>query len=125
MEYGRCTAIRDQICDREERIMVHVIDSASFEREILQAEGLVMLDMYADWCGPCKMMAPIVERIAEGYDGRLKVGKCNIDDEGDLASKYGIMSIPTIMVFKGGEPAVTSIGAVSQPDLESKIGSVL
>ncbi len=105
--------------------MVHVIDSASFEREILQAEGLVMLDMYADWCGPCKMMAPIVERIAEGYDGRLKVGKCNIDDEGDLASKYGIMSIPTIMVFKGGEPAVTSIGAVSQPDLESKIGSVL
>ncbi len=101
------------------------ITTDNFEEEVLKSDLPVLVDFYADWCGPCKMMAPIVERIAEGYDGRLKVGKCNIDDEGDLASRYGIMSIPTIMVFKGGEPAVTSIGAVSQPDLESKIGSVL
>ncbi|MCR4596591.1 MAG: thioredoxin [Lachnospiraceae bacterium] len=101
------------------------ITTDNFEEEVLKSDLPVLVDFYADWCGPCKMMAPIVERIAEGYDGRLKVGKCNIDDEGDLASKYGIMSIPTIMVFKGGEPAVTSIGAVSQPDLESKIESVL
>ncbi|MBR6391294.1 MAG: thioredoxin [Lachnospiraceae bacterium] len=101
------------------------ITTDNFEEEVLKSDIPVLVDFYADWCGPCKMMAPIVERIAEGYDGRLKVGKCNIDDEGDLASRYGIMSIPTIMVFKGGEPAVTSIGAVSQPDLESKIGSVL
>ncbi len=101
------------------------ITTDNFEEEVLKSDLPVLVDFYADWCGPCKMMAPIVERIAEGYDGRLKVGKCNIDDEGDLASRYGIMSIPTIMVFKGGEPAVTSIGAASQPDLESKIGSVL
>lgn len=101
------------------------ITTDNFDAEVLQSDLPVLVDFYADWCGPCKMMAPIVERIAEGYEGKLKVGKCNIDDEGDLASKYGIMSIPTIMVFKGGEPAVTSIGAVSQPDLESKIDAVL
>jgi len=101
------------------------ITSDNFETEVLQSELPVLVDFYADWCGPCKMMAPIVERIAEGYDGRLIVGKCNIDDEGEIAAKYGIMSIPTIMVFKGGEPAMTSIGAVSQPDLESKINAVL
>ena len=101
------------------------ITTDNFDSEVTQSDLPVLVDFYADWCGPCKMMAPIVERIAEGYEGKLKVGKCNIDDEGDLASKYGIMSIPTIMVFKGGEPAVTSIGAVSQPDLESKIEDVL
>ncbi len=101
------------------------ITTDNFESEVMQSELPVLVDFYADWCGPCKMMAPIVERIAEGYEGKLKVGKCNIDDEGDLASKFGIMSIPTIMVFKGGEPAMTSIGAVSQPDLEGKIDAVL
>ncbi|MBQ9333584.1 MAG: thioredoxin [Lachnospiraceae bacterium] len=101
------------------------ITTDNFESEVMQSELPVLVDFYADWCGPCKMMAPIVERIAEGYEGKLKVGKCNIDDEGDLASKFGIMSIPTIMVFKSGEPAMTSIGAVSQPDLEAKIDAVL
>lgn len=101
------------------------ITADNFESEVLKSELPVLVDFYADWCGPCKMMAPIVERIAEGYDGKLKVGKCNIDDDGEVASKYGIMSIPTIIVFKGGEPAMTSIGALSQPDLESKIDSVI
>ena len=101
------------------------ITTANFEEEVLKADLPVLVDFYADWCGPCKMMAPIVERIAEGYEGRLKVGKCNIDDEGDLAGKYGIMSIPTIIVFKNGEPAMTSVGALSQPDLEAKIDGVL
>ena len=101
------------------------ITSANFEEEVLKADLPVLVDFYADWCGPCKMMAPIVERVAEEYDGKLKVGKCNIDDEGALAEKFGIMSIPTIIVFKNGEAAVTSVGALSQPALEAKINEVL
>ncbi len=101
------------------------ITGENFEAEVKGSDIPVLVDFYADWCGPCKMMAPIVERVAEGYEGKLKVGKCNIDEDGELASKYGIMSIPTIMIFKDGEPVLTSIGAVSQPDLEAKINSVL
>lgn len=101
------------------------ITSANFEEEVLKADLPVLVDFYADWCGPCKMMAPIVERVAEEYEGKLKVGKCNIDDEGALAEKFGIMSIPTIIVFKNGEAAVTSVGALSQPALEAKINEVL
>ncbi|MCR5594526.1 MAG: thioredoxin [Lachnospiraceae bacterium] len=101
------------------------ITTDNFETEVLKSDMPVLVDFYADWCGPCKMMAPIVERIAEAYDGKLKVGKCNIDNDGDVASKYGIMSIPTIIIFKAGEPALTSVGALSQADLEAKINSVL
>ena len=101
------------------------ITGANFEEEVVKSDLPVLVDFYADWCGPCKMMAPIVERIAEGFDGKMKVGKCNIDDEGELAEKFGIMSIPTIIVFKGGNPAMTSVGAVSQADLEAKINAAL
>ncbi|MCR5511504.1 MAG: thioredoxin [Lachnospiraceae bacterium] len=101
------------------------ITSANFEEEVIKSELPVLVDFYADWCGPCKMMAPIVERVAEEYDGKLKVGKCNIDDEGDLAEKFGIMSIPTVIIFKNGEAAVTSVGALSQAGLEAKINEVL
>ncbi|SCY26817.1 thioredoxin [Lachnospiraceae bacterium XBB2008] len=101
------------------------ITSANFEEEVIKSELPVLVDFYADWCGPCKMMAPIVERVAEEYDGKLKVGKCNIDDEGDLAEKFGIMSIPTVIIFKNGKAAVTSVGALSQAGLEAKINEVL
>ena len=101
------------------------ITSANFEEEVIKSELPVLVDFYADWCGPCKMMAPIVGRVAEEYDGKLKVGKCNIDDEGDLAEKFGIMSIPTVIIFKNGEAAVTSVGALSQAGLEAKINEVL
>ena len=101
------------------------ITSANFEEEVIKSELPVLVDFYADWCGPCKMMDPIVERVAEEYDGKLKVGKCNIDDEGDLAEKFGIMSIPTVIIFKNGEAAVSSVGALSQAGLEAKINEVL
>lgn len=94
---------------------------ANFEEEVLNSELPVLVDFYADWCGPCKMMAPIVERVAEEYEGKLKVGKCNTDENMPLAQKYRIASIPTFMIFKGGEPVATFMGAMSADDLCDKL----
>jgi thioredoxin 1 len=91
----------------------------NFENEVLKSDVPVLVDFYADWCGPCKMMAPVVAEIAEENQGSLKVGKINVDDEGELAQQYGIVSIPTIIVFKDGKPAQTSIGAVPKENLET------
>ncbi len=101
--------------------MEYKFTSADFDQEVLASDKPVFVDFYADWCGPCKMMAPVVEKLAEKYDGRVKVGKCNIDEENALASKYGIMSIPTMMIFAGGEVKETIVGAVPQKELEEKI----
>lgn len=102
-----------------------VITNDNFEAEVLNSDIPVFVDFYADWCGPCKMMAPVVEKIAEAYEGKLKVGKCNIDEAETIAVKYRIMSIPTFKVFKGGEDVMTAIGGMSQSDLEAKINEVL
>lgn len=101
------------------------ITDENFEAEVLNSELPVLVDFYADWCGPCKMMAPIVEELAETFEGRCKVGKCNTDENMNLVNKYRIMSIPTVIIFKGGEAAATSIGATSKSDLENKIQEVL
>ncbi len=101
--------------------MEYKFTSTDFDQEVLASDKPVFVDFYADWCGPCKMMAPVVEKLAEKYDGRVKVGKCNIDEENALASKYGIMSIPTMMIFAGGEIKETIVGAVPQKELEEKI----
>ncbi len=97
----------------------------NFEEEVLASDIPVFVDFYADWCMPCKMMAPVVEKLAEKYDGKVKVGKCNIDEENKIASQYGIMSIPTMIIFVGGEIKETVIGAVSQKELEEKIDKIL
>ena len=99
--------------------------STNFEEEVIASDIPVFVDFYADWCMPCKMMAPVVEKLAEKYDGKVKVGKCNIDEENRIASQYGIMSIPTMMIFVGGEIKETVIGAVSQKELEEKIDKIL
>ncbi len=99
--------------------------STNFEEEVIASDIPVFVDFYADWCMPCKMMAPVVEKLAEKYDGKEKVGKCNIDEENRIASQYGIMSIPTMMIFVGGEIKETVIGAVSQKELEEKIDKIL
>lgn len=101
------------------------ITTSNFETEVLQSELPVCVDFYADWCGPCKMMAPIVEALAEEFEGKCKVGKCNIDENMDIANKYKIMSIPTIILFKKGEPVETIIGATSKADLINKINQVM
>lgn len=97
----------------------------NFETEVYQSDIPVLVDFYADWCGPCKMMTPIVEGLAQGYDGKVKVGKLNIDDEMEIAQQYRVMSIPTFILFKDGKAVETSVGAMSKDELESKLQKVL
>ena len=105
--------------------MEYKFTADNFEKEVLQSELPVLVDFYADWCGPCKMMAPIVEGLAQDYDGKVKVGKLNIDDEMEIAQQYRVMSIPTFILFKDGKAVETSVGAMSKDELESKLQKVL
>ncbi len=104
--------------------MEHKFTTANFDSEVLASDIPVFVDFYADWCGPCKMMAPVVEELAKKYDGKIKVGKCNIDEEDGIARKYRIMSIPTMMIFSKGEAVATVVGAVPQEELEKEIEKV-
>lgn len=97
----------------------------NFEKEVLQSEHPVLVDFYADWCGPCKMMAPIVENLAKELEGKCKVGKCNIDENMAIAQKYRVVSIPTFIVFKNGQPAVNFMGAMSADEFGSKVKQAL
>lgn len=89
----------------------------NFEKEVLQSETPVLVDFYADWCGPCQMLAPTVAEIARETAGRVKVCKINVDDEAALAIRYGVASIPTLMVFKNGEITATSLGYCQKTDI--------
>lgn len=105
--------------------MEYKFTAANFESEVLDSEVPVLVDFYADWCGPCKMMAPIVEELAKKYDGRMKIGKCNIDEEDGLARLYRVMSIPTMKFFVKGIEEGTIVGAVAQEELEAQIAKIL
>lgn len=105
--------------------MEYTFTTANFDKEVLASDIPVFVDFYADWCGPCKMMAPIVEKLAEKYDGKVKVGKCDIDKEEKLRQRYNIMSIPTMMIFINGEIKETVMQAVPQEELEGKIDRAL
>ncbi len=94
----------------------------NFEAEVLQSEIPVLVDFYADWCGPCKMMSPVVEALGAQADGRYKVAKLNIDEEMEIAVRYGVMSIPTFILFKEGKSAATAIGSMSEEELKNKLG---
>ena len=96
--------------------IVHISDE-SFEEEVLQSERPVLIDYWAEWCGPCKMIAPVLEEFATEFSDRLKVVKLNIDDNPQTPPKYGIRGIPTLMVFKNGQVEATKVGAVSKAQL--------
>ncbi len=96
--------------------IVHISDE-SFEEEVLRSEKPVLIDYWAEWCGPCKMIAPVLDEIATEYSERLKVVKLNIDDNPQTPPKYGIRGIPTLMVFKNGVVEATKVGAVSKAQL--------
>jgi thioredoxin 1 len=96
---------------------------SNFQKEALESDIPVLVDFYADWCGPCKMMAPVVAELADEYAGKFKIGKLNVDEQNETASKYRVMSIPTLMIFKDGKAVDTVVGAVPKKVLQDKLES--
>jgi thioredoxin 1 len=101
------------------------VDNKNFEAEVLKSDVPVLVDFWAEWCNPCKMIAPIVDEIAAEKDGQLKVTKLNVDNAQELAAQYNIMSIPSLLIFKNGEVAETIVGAMSKDQLSEKINAAL
>lgn len=97
------------------------VTDASFKQEVLESEIPVLVDFWAPWCGPCRMVAPVVEEIAQQYEGKVKVVKLNTDENPQIASQYGIRSIPTLMVFKDGQKQDTVVGAVPKTTLSNTL----
>ena len=102
--------------------MSTAVTEASFEQEVLQSEKPVIVDFWAEWCGPCHAVSPVLEKIADERQDDVKLVKVNIDEEPTLAQKYGIVSIPTMILFRGGEPAAAAIGAQPKGALEKSLG---
>lgn len=104
--------------------ITHVTD-ASFDADVLQSPVPVLVDFWAEWCGPCRMIAPVLEALAPEYDGKIKIVKLNIDDNEQATAKYGVRGIPTLMIFKGGEVASTKVGALSKAQLTEFVESAI
>ncbi len=104
--------------------VIHVSDS-EFDSQVLKAQGSILVDFWAEWCGPCKMIAPILDEIANEYQGKLTVVKINIDENPATPKRYGVRGIPTLLIFKGGEVEATKVGALSKGQLAQFIDSNL
>lgn len=101
------------------------ITDDNFETEVLKSDKPVLIDFWAVWCGPCRMIAPIVEELASEYNGKLKIGKLDVDENQETSIKYGVRSIPTLLIFKDGKVEDTIIGAVPKPHLVQRLSAVL
>jgi thioredoxin 1 len=101
-----------------------VLTQENFAKEVLQASSPVLVDFWAEWCGPCKMIAPVLDELAEEYGGRAKIGKVNIDEQQGLAAEYGVRAIPTLLVFNNGQVADQMVGARSKRDLKASLDRV-
>ncbi len=105
-------------------LITHTSD-ASFNSDVIESGTPVLVDYWAEWCGPCKMIAPILDEVSKTYDGKLRVAKMNVDENRDVPAKYGIRGIPTLMLFKDGQLAATKVGALSKAQLTAFIDSHL
>ena len=105
--------------------MALMFTDSNFESEVLKSDIPVLVDFYADWCGPCKMMGPVIEDLAVRYEGKAKIGKLNVDESGAIAQKYRVMSIPTMLIIKDGKVMDTVVGAVPKQALEAKLKAQL
>ena len=105
-------------------LIKHITD-ASFDADVLNAAQPVLVDYWAEWCGPCKMIAPILDEVAKDYDGRLNIAKMNVDQNREVPAKFGIRGIPTLMIFKGGQKVDTVVGAVPKATLSGTISKYL
>lgn len=104
---------------------IAIVTDDTFEQEVLNADIPVLVDFWAEWCGPCKMIAPVLDEIAKTYQGKVKVAKINIDDNNNTPQKYGVRGIPTLMLFKAGELEATKVGAISKSQLAAFLDSNL
>ncbi len=100
---------------------VLTVTADNFETEVIKSDQPVLVDFWAEWCGPCRMVGPVIDELAGQYNGKVKVGKLNVDDQGELASRFRVMSIPTIMLFKNGEVVEKVVGARSKEDFEKML----
>jgi thioredoxin 1 len=105
-------------------LITHVSD-ATFQSDVLDAKAPVLVDFWAEWCGPCKMIAPILDEVAGSYNGKLKITKVNVDENREIPAKFGIRGIPTLMLFKDGQLAATKVGALSKAQLTAFIDQQL
>ena len=105
--------------------MAFEITTDNFQAEVLDSNKVALVDFWAEWCGPCRMIGPIVEELSGEYEGKALISKCNVDDHGDVASQFGIRSIPTILFFKNGELVDRVVGAVPKTALKQKLDSLL
>ncbi len=104
--------------------MEYVFTDDTFEQEVLKSDKPVLVDFYADWCGPCKMIAPLISQLAKDYDGEIKIGKINVDDNQKYSTKYKVMTIPNLILFKDGEKVDQLIGVVTKEQLVEKLEAI-
>jgi thioredoxin 1 len=104
--------------------LISALTQDNFEKEVLQSNTPVLIDFWAEWCGPCKMIAPLLDELADEYDGKVKIGKVNIDEQQELATKYGIRAIPTLLIINKGQVAEQMVGAKSKRDLKASLDRI-